>query len=496
MKTFLKILLAVVIIGGCLGAVGDWYLKRTASTAVNYRTVPIVHGDLLATISATGTLEPEEVVDVGAQVAGQILSFGPDPAKISRTIDYNTEVNKDDILAQIDDTLYLADVQQAQAAVDSAKAVLEATKATRASADAALESAKANVTKAQADLKQFEAKRDQAEKDWKRAKSTDKNVMSQADIDSYEAAYYAGIANVDSATASVALAKAGVNSANAAVNSANANIGSATAGVASAQAVLGRATKNLSYCTIKSPVKGVIIDRRVNIGQTVVSSLNAPSLFLIAKDLTKMQIWASVNEADIGHIEPGKPVTFNVDKLPGRDFHGVVGKVRMNAQTTQNVVTYTVEINVDNSDRALIPYLTANVRFQQDKHDDVLMVPNAALRWAPSQATQISPDARASAAAAGGGKGGSKASGDGGGPTTRRADGAPRQHGTLWLADGAFAKPVKVKTGITDGTNTEVSAPELKEGAQVIVGEARPDDTSGGDAKNPFMPQFGRRRGG
>jgi HlyD family secretion protein len=446
MNTFLKILVVLVIVGGCLGAAGEWYLKRSAASAVNYRTVPVTRGDLLATISATGTLEPEEVVDVGAQVQGRIVSLGVDPGNSGHKIDYNTEVNEGDILAQIDPVLYAADVSQAQASNASAEA---------------------NVSKAEADLKQAQAKAEQAKRDWDRAQKSEKNVMSQAEKDAAEAAFDAGNANVVSAQAGIALAKAGV---------------------ASAAVSLKRAQDNLSYCTIKSPVKGVIIDRRVNVGQTVVSSLNAPSLFLIAKDLTRMQIWAAVNEADIGHIEPDQAVTFRVDKLPGREFRGVVGKVRMNAQTTQNVVTYTVEINVDNSDRALIPYLTTNVQFQQGKRDGVLMVPNTALRWAPSQPAQISPGARAAAAPAGGG--------GRSGPTTKRADGAPRQHGTVWMVDGTFAKPIKVKLGITDGANTEVSADELKEGVQVIVGEARPEDTASGDAKNPFMPQFGRKRGG
>ena len=127
----------------------------------------------------------------------------------------------------------------------------------------------------------------------------------------------------------------------------------------------------------------MIVDRRVNIGQTVVSSLSAPSLFLIAKDLTRIQVWASVNEADIGNIHPGQPVTFTVDAFPGATFQGVVGKIRLNATMTQNVVTYTVEVNTDNADGKLLPYLTANLKFMVGEHQDVLMVPNAALRFVP-----------------------------------------------------------------------------------------------------------------
>ncbi|MCL4501688.1 MAG: efflux RND transporter periplasmic adaptor subunit, partial [Deltaproteobacteria bacterium] len=153
--------------------------------------------------------------------------------------------------------------------------------------------------------------------------------------------------------------------------------------VEQAKATLQRAQQNLSYCTIVSPVKGVIVDRRVNIGQTVVASLNAPSLFLIAKDLTRIQVWVSVNEADIGLIHTGQPANFTVDAFPGQVFEGQVGKIRLNATMTQNVVTYTVEVTTDNSDGKLLPYLTANVKFVVGESKNVLTVPNAALRWEP-----------------------------------------------------------------------------------------------------------------
>ncbi len=165
--------------------------------------------------------------------------------------------------------------------------------------------------------------------------------------------------------------------------------------VSQAEATLQRALQNLDYCTIKSPVKGVIIDRRVNIGQTVVSSLNAPSLFLLAKDLNRLQVWVSVNEADIGRIKPGQPVTFTVDAQPGDVFPGKVGKIRLNATMTQNVVTYTVEVDTDNSGGKLFPYLTANVNFIVGERKNVLLVPNAALRWTP-QLSQVVAEFRGS----------------------------------------------------------------------------------------------------
>jgi HlyD family secretion protein len=449
MKVFIR-LIVIALLGAACWYGWSYYAKVRGTPVTMYRTVAVQRGDLLATIGATGTLEPEEVVDVGAQVQGRIDHFGPDPANPANTIDYNTEVNEGTILAQIDDSLYAADVEQNKAQVASAKASL---------------------AKAEADLRQYQAKSTQAAHDWKRAQDTPKGVMSQADIDAFQAANDTAEANVISARASIDLAKAGI---------------------AGAQASLSRSERNLSYCVIKSPVKGVIIDRRVNVGQTVVSSLNAPSLFLIAKDLKKMQIWASVNEADIGNIHSGQAATFTVDANAGRTFRGTVGKIRMNAQTTQNVVTYTVEINTDNSDRALQPYLTTNVQFEVARREGVLMVPNAVLRWLPTQPEQTSAETKAAMAAGGGRK--SKQAGEG--PTTKRAEGAARSHGMVWVQDGVYVKPIKVKLGLTDGTNTEISSNELKEGMGIISGEARPDDVATGDPKNPFMPQFGQRRRG
>lgn len=158
------------------------------------------------------------------------------------------------------------------------------------------------------------------------------------------------------------------------------------------QAELDKARRNLEFCAIYSPVKGVILDRRVNIGQTVVASLNTPSLFLIGRDLTKMQIWASVNEADVGRINPGATVSFTCDAFPDQVFKGKVGKVRWNPTMSQNVVLYTVEVEVNNSNNVLIPYLTAKVQFEVEKDENALIVPNLACggfrlqpcRWRPT----------------------------------------------------------------------------------------------------------------
>src|SRR5262245_24531189 len=348
-----KIIIAILLLAAA-GGFGGWYLYSADKQGINFRTVRVERGDLLATIGATGTIEPEEVIDVGAQVAGQIVSFGQDPRGNGKLIDYGSPVEKDTVLARIDESLYRAQLDRAKAQVTQAEA---------------------NVQRAEADLGQMQAKLNQSERDWQRAQRLrPSGSIAEADYDLAEATYRTNKATLAVGQATVAQAKAALSD---------------------AQAALHNAEINLGYCTIKSPVKGVIVDRRVNTGQTVVSSLNAPSLFLIAKDLKRLQVWASVNEADIGNIHSGQAVTFTVDAYPGRVFTGVVApdQPRLNASMTQNVVTYTVVVTTDNSDGKLIPYLTANLQFEVSKRNQVLLVPNTALRWKPSP-DRVVPEAR------------------------------------------------------------------------------------------------------
>jgi HlyD family secretion protein len=432
MKRWLLIFIALILVV-CGAGAGIWYWQRLPKPA-NFRATTIQRGDLQLTISATGTVEPEEVVDVGAQVAGQIKSLGADPRDASKTVDYTTPVDETTILARIDDTLYKSDVDQAQAALNVAQA---------------------SVRRAEADLGQLKAKLDQAESDWRRAQERGKS-LSEQEFDLYKANYYSAVSALDVGKASVDQAKSSVTQ---------------------AQTTLDKARKNLGYCTIRSPVKGVIIDRRVNVGQTVVSSLNAPSLFLIAKDLTRMEVWVSVNEADIGQIRVGQPVSFTVDAYPNEVFRGEVGKIRLNATMTQNVVTYTVEVNTDNSSGKLLPYLTANLQFEIGERRNVLMVPNAALRWKP-QPRQVAPEFRAEF----GERSRKPAAQTAGG----RKDAADR--GTLWVKDGEFVRPLKVHVGWSDGVMTQVEGENVSEGLEVVTGEIR--QNGGGSTSNPFTPRL------
>jgi HlyD family secretion protein len=429
------VIIAVVVV---VALIFMGLLQRNGSNQAAFRIVPVKRGDLAATISATGTVEPEEVIDVGAQVAGKIVAFGKD--ENGKPIDYGSVVKKGMVLARIDDSLYAADV---------------------ASAKAQLAQNKAGVKYAEANLGQLKAKLFQAQRDWARAqKLGPSDALSQADYDAALSGYETAKANVEVGKAAIVQAKDAVHQ---------------------AEALLQRAQQNLDYCTIISPVQGVIIDRRVNIGQTVVSSLNAPSLFLIAKDLKKIQVWVSVNEADIGHIHPGQPVTFTVDAYPGEVFKGEVNKVRLNATMTQNVVTYTVEVNTDNSSGKLLPYLTANVKFIVGERHQVLMVPNAALRWRP-EPQQIVRQFRKTARQTGKGE----KSANAGGKAT------PTRH-ALWIAEDGQVRPIYVTRGLTDGSLTEVSSPKLKEGMPVVMGEVEKTAARTPSGGSPFTPRFFHR---
>jgi len=259
----------------------------------------------------------------------------------------------------------------------------------------------------------------------------------------------------------------------------------------SAQASLKRAGTNLNYATIVSPIDGVIISRNVDVGQTVAASLQAPTLFTIARDLAEMQIKTSIDEADIGAIREGQDVLFTVDAYPDLTFEGRVKQIRLSPEIIQNVVTYNVIIEVSNPELLLKPGMTANVTILVDHREDVLKVPAGALRFRPPmEDEESSPESRPGRMNARGSQ--PLAAGS---PSSRPPDAGRAKPPGLWILDqDGKPKPILVQTGISDGSSVEIKSGDLKEGDQVIVGLGNSMPSPNNQQVNPFAPQFGRRR--
>lgn len=422
---FLIVALVVLAIG-----LFSWNYFGSNTPTETLSTTKVAKGNLVATVMATGTIEPEEVVDVGAQIVGIINEFGRDPNDNSKPVDFGTKVDSGTILALIDNSLYRARLEKSAALVEQSKAHIA--------------QAEADLGRAVANAKEAEARANQTSRDYSRAKMLHATgAITEQDFDVAKYGY-------EVAKAEITVTEAAIRQAQAALNAAKKT-------QLATEADQREAQKNLDYTTIRSPVKGVIIDRRVNVGQTVVSNLNAPSLFLIAKDLQRLQVWASVNEADIGRIQKGQPVRFSVDAFPGEEFKGEVSQVRLNATMTQNVVTYTVVVTTDNSNGKLLPYLTATLKFEVGRREEALLVPNAALRWQPQ-----------------------------GSPHPSNQPGL--DHGTVWVLENGSPRKVEVRTGLSDGLFTELIGEDALEGEMVIVGD-KPKAESG-TTVNPFAPNI------
>jgi HlyD family secretion protein len=342
-------ILAILIIlagGGLLllGSLGPKGLNQ------KYRTMKVERGDISSVVTATGTINPVITVLVGSQVSGTIKAL---------YADFNSQVREGQTIAQIDPAIFESQVEQAKASV--------------ASEQANLANAQANLLNIQANLVKTEV----AVSDTKRTLDRNLQLMkmsaiAQAALDTAQANYDSAVAQRESAKAQLEVSKA--------------QIESAKAQVERAKAALKMAETNLRYTTIRSPVNGIVISRNVDVGQTVAASLQAPTLFTIAKDLTQMQVDTNFSEADIGRIQKGQEATFTVDAYPERTFQGRVFEIRNAPQTIQNVVTYDVVIQVDNRELRLKPGMTANVTIVVAHREGVLKVPNAALRYMPQEA--------------------------------------------------------------------------------------------------------------
>jgi HlyD family secretion protein len=430
-KSAKKIWIVVAIVVVALGAVAARFLTGRETT--QYFSEKVTRGDIRDVVEATGTINAVITVQVGSQVSGTIDKL---------YADFNSHVKKDQIIARIDPSLF-------EGALLQAKADLETARANSAAAKANLEKAKAAEAQARADFERTKPLAAQG-------------VVSQQALDVSKA-------NEDAATAAISAAQADLGQADAQVNQ-------KTAAVTVAQT-------NLDHTIIRAPIDGVVVSRNVDIGQTVAASLQAPTLFTIAQDLTKMQVYAKTDESDVGQIKTGQPVTFKVDAFPNDQFRGRVSQIRMNATTVQNVVTYDTIIDFDNPEMKLFPGMTAYVTIPVATAADVLKVPNAALRYKPD----LSPDemrdlyAKVGIPAPGNDQGGRFSSVSN---AQRPSDQQPRKEGRaandvtiVWkIQPNQKLEPVQIRTGITDHTTTQlvqVLKGQLSDGDQLITGSNR-----------------------
>lgn len=515
-KTRLAIGLGLIAI---IAFAGFAFWSNRASAA-EYMTAKADRGNLRNTVTATGVLQAVTTVQVGSQASGTISAL---------YVDFNSLVKKGQIIAQLDSTVAQAQVQQARANLENARASLNqaragvsASKAGTADAQAKVLAAKsttqtqkAGVSGAQANVAVLKAQRDDAMSALKQQEAlATAGVISKRDFEIAQTAYATADARYNQAAAQLdqavlgekisagagqAQAEAQLQQSQAQIQQSQAQVQQAEAQVHQAEAALSLATANLSHTTITSPIDGVVVSRDINVGQTVAASLSAPTLFTIANDLTKMQVIANIDQADIGLVEQAKNVSFGVDAFPGKDFKGTIQQMRLNPQNVQNVVTYNVVIDVDNPEQKLKPGMTANLTITIDERNNVLRVPNAALRFRPSTTNRNRSGSDGTGQRQNRGQ---RNSDENVGQNENRLtpSTAPVMSGQtrlVWvLGQDGKPQPRRITVGLSDGSATEVVSGNLQEGDVVVIGE-----TVSGQARSQTTPQSapgfgGGQRGG
>jgi HlyD family secretion protein len=415
--------------------------KFQTRKAPQYYTEKVQQGDIQNVVQATGTINAVTTVQVGSQVSGTIQTL---------SADFNSHVRKGQVIAQIDPSLFKGALLQAKADLADAQANLIAAKANLEKADAAAAQAKLDFDRYTTLAKE--------------------GVVPQQQLDTAKATNDTDIAAVSAAKAQVTQAAAQVQQKSAAVSVAQ---------------------TNLDNTTIKSPIDGTVVARSVDVGQTVAASLQAPTLFTIAQDLTKMQVYVSTDESDVGSIQAGQTVNFKVDAFPTQTFYGKVSAVRLNATTVQNVVTYTTVVDFDNPEMKLYPGMTAYVNVPVASANNVMKVPNGALRYKPDlNATQVSALLQQAGISADSAH--TRKTGQAGQQQSQQQ----AQTAIVWKMDAKRSlAPVQIKLGITDHTNTEVAQVlkgSLNPGDQVVTGAAASSQKAGATA----APGMGSSRGG
>lgn len=440
------------------GGVFLFYRSWAGSKRIPYRTAKIERGPITVTISATGTLNAVITVEVGSQITGMVKEL---------YADFNALVKRGQVIARIDPATFEARLQQARADLESAKAnvmnqraVVAKAEAQVANARAALAASKANLGKAEVTVRDARIKFESREALFR------EGGISQEERDSAKATYDSALAQLDAAEAERQAAEALLRSAEAELQVARAQLVAAEATVKQKEAAVRQAQVDLDHTFIRAPVDGIVISRNVDMGQTVAASLQAPTLFVIAQDLTKMQVNTTMDEADIGRIRLGQEATFTVDAYPGQSFHGKVYQIRQAPVIRQNVVTYDVIIRVANPDLKLMPGMTANVKILVAKKENVLKIPNAALRFHPPMAGGGQPGGGAAQAAPGGHRTGGE---------------------QVWVLANGRLQPIPVKLGLSDGTFTEVVEGALHEGQEVVIGLGNRNGSSRSRGA-PFAP--------
>jgi HlyD family secretion protein len=512
---------------GAMAAVmlaGYFFWGSDASTP-QYMTARIERGNLRNTVTATGALQAVTTVQVGSQASGTISAL---------YADFNSVVKKGQVVAQLDPSTAKAQVDQARANLQQAQASLANARAAVTNARAGVSDAQARglaakstvqnnqagVSSAQANVDVLKAQQDDALSLLKQQESLLKaGVIAQRDYDvavtaykTAQARYNQAVAQLNQAklteqsasTAGIAQSQASVEQSQAQVQQSQAQVQQAAAQVQQAQAALSLAEVNLSHTTIASPIDGIVVSRDVNVGQTVAASLSAPTLFTIANDLTQMQVIANIDQADIGLVEQAKSVKFTVDAFPAKEFDGKIAEMRLNPVNVQNVVTYNVVINVENPEQKLKPGMTANLTITIDERNNVLKVPNAALRFTPQDGTrQRSGNASGAQGQGQSGQGqrrqrqqGDNATGNGGGDSAGRGNFAPAsapvlpgQTRIVWvLGQNGQPERHRITVGLSDGAATEVVDGDLKEGDMVITGQQISGSTSSSSQNNQSRP--------
>src|SRR5262249_14061895 len=400
------------------------YLGLRDSAKENpYLTAAVQSGDITQVVTATGTLQAVVTVQVGSQVSGAIAKLNAD---------FNSKVKQGQIVAQLDQDKF-------KASVDQAKANVLSSQANEAKAKVAVDDAK----------RTLERNRELRKRE----------LVAQSDLDAAETAYNSAVAAEQVSRAQVELAKA----------------------------ALQQAQVDLDHTVIRSPVDGIVVSRNVDVGQTGAASRQAPVLFLIANDLSKMQVDTNVSEGDVGNVWVDQDSEFTVDAYPTRRFHGKVLQVRNAPIMVQNVVTYDAVVGGDNKNLLLKPGMTANVQVMGSRKDAGLKIPNAAVRFRPPGSKPQPPAAAAeqeNAPASGGNRGGDRGNrGAGGGQGQRGGRG---REGTLYVLRDGKAAPVRIRLGISDGTSTEIAAGEVKEGEQVIVAMSSAAQARANAPRRPF----------